>query len=553
MIPGYNSILTAEDCIFDPQAAQDAMDFFQHPEDGFLRHVKGEMGGKPFKLGKWQQSIIANIFGWKRPNGSRRFRKVFFFVPRKNGKTALAAGIVLTVMFTDGEPGAELYSAASDKDQAALVYEHAKGMVLQEPLLKERCRVYAATKTIHIEETSSTYKVLSAEADSKHGFNAHLVVIDELHAQPNADLVDVLITSVGARRQPLIMYTTTSDYDKPSICNEEYEYACKVRDGIVKDSAYLPIIYEANAKDDWKDEKTWERANPAIHDIPTLLPYLREQFKTAMERPSFQNTFKRLHLNIKTSQDVLWLDMERWDLCSDLEVSPLSMVGKKCYTSLDLSSTTDMTCVLHLFPEMGNFIIPRFYIPEDVVKEREKKGLRPDYKLWVEQGFLRTTPGNIVDYEYIERDILVDSELYNIQEIITDPWNSTGLQAKMMGHGFDVVPFRQGFASLSSPSKELEAVISRKAFNHQGNPVMRWMASNAMIEMDAAANIKPSKSKSSNKIDGIVALVMGIGRTMINSGSTKSVYSTRGIRSVGGGDSGDTSDLITVQVGENDD
>ena len=307
-IPGYDPFTTAGDCRFDRGAAQRAIDFFRE----CLTFTAGEWMGQPFRRQPWQQAIVGNIFGWKRPDGTRRYREAFIYVPRKCGKSEMAGGLGNLLTFADGEPAAQVYCAAADREQARLVFNAAKTMVQAEPELAARGRIY--TNAIMVESTGSVLKVVSAEAYSKHGVDAHGVIIDELHAQPNRELVDVLMTSTGARRQPLIVYITTADYDRDSICNEKYDYAVKVRDGIVDDPAFLPVIYEAGSQDDWTDSAVWAQANPNL-GISVSAEYLERECRRAQETPSYENTFKRLHLNLRTQQDVRWLSLEHWDAC----------------------------------------------------------------------------------------------------------------------------------------------------------------------------------------------------------------------------------------------
>jgi phage terminase large subunit-like protein len=521
LIPGYDPIATAGDCVFDKTTAERAVNFY-HTN---LRHLKGPKATKPFILEPWQQSIVCNLFGWKRPDGTRRYREVFILVPRKNGKTAFAAGTVLYVMDEDNEQGAECYSAAAERDQAALVFNDAKGMVLKSPHLSRRIKVF--TKALAIEDEGISYKAISADANTKHGYNTHFAVVDELHAQKTRELVDVLETSMGARAQPIFMHITTSDFDRPSICNEKYSYATKVRDGIIDDSTFLPVIYEAKTSDDWKSEETWKKANPNL-GVSVSLEYMRTKCKKAIEEPSFTNTFKRLHLNIKTEQDVLWVPIEKWDACKRALVFDM-LKGKECFAGLDLASTSDLAAFVMYFPEL-HALWPIFWLPEETIEVRTRKARIP-YKTWTEQGFIRKTDGNVTDYDVIRRDIIELRKVFNIREVAIDRWNSTQLQTQLMGDGFEVVPFGQGFASMSAPSKEFERLITANELQHDGNPVLRWMVSNVSISSDAAGNIKPARDKSTEKIDGVVSSIMGIGRALVRETVT-SVYETRGIRTV---------------------
>jgi phage terminase large subunit-like protein len=507
---------------FVEEIAQRALDFF--PE--CIQHVKGELAGQPFVLAPWQEASVANMFGWLRPDLTRRYREVFLFVPRKNGKSALAAGIILYVLFCDEEKGSEIYSAAADRDQAALVFSHVKGMVLQEPMFQRRSKIYETGKSVVVDQTRNSYKCISAEASTKHGYNSHMVVIDELHAQPNADLVDVLMTSTGARRQPIIVHMTTSDHERPSICNEKHDYASKVRDCILDDPSFLPIIYEAKPDMDWTDPKIWALANPNL-GVSVSLEYMEHECKRAQETPRFQNTFKRLHLNIRTQQDILWIDMADWDSCLSHDVTHEALKGQVCFAGLDLATTADLCAFVLYFPA-SHSVLPFFWLPAETASIRKQRNRLP-YPEWVAQGYIRATPGNVCDYDILRRDINLLGKDFNIKEIAIDRWNSSQLQQQLLGDGFEVVPFGQGFASMSAPSKELERLILAKELKHDGHPVLRWNMSNAMVEQDAAGNIKVSKKKSTEKIDGVVALVMGIGRAIAQPEKQGSIYDTRGI------------------------
>ena len=530
-VPGYDPIATApRGYTFDPAAAEHALDFF--PE--CLTHVKGEWAGRPLALRPWQRSIVANAYGWKRPDGTRRYRSVFIFVPRKNGKSTLCAGVVNQLLFADGEPGAEIYSAAGDRSQAALIYEQAKHMVEAEPALANRAKIYTAAKCIYRAGTASSYKAISAESKTKHGYNTHAAIIDELHVQPNRHLVDVLETSTGARRQPMIWYITTAGYDRHSICYEKYDHACKVRDGILADPHFLPVIYEADADDDWADEAIWYKANPNLgHSLK--IDHLRDEFAKAVASPAFENTFRRLHLNQWTEQDVRWLNMEKWDACGT-PVDAAALEGELCYAGLDLSSTTDITALALLFPPTEDrphyAVLPFFWIPEENARAREDRDRVP-YTQWIREGLIYATEGNVVDQDAIRIKLNELNETYNIHEIAADRWEATKLITELQGDGFDIVAFGMGFASMAAPTKELERLILAEQLAHGGHPVLRWMASNVAVNQDAAGNLKPAKDKSTERIDGIVATIMALGRASVDAGDGESIYETQPLTILG--------------------
>jgi len=524
-IPGYDPIKTAGACTFDAEAADRVCKFFEE----CLTHTKGELAGQPLRLEGWEQAIVGCVFGWKRPDGTRRYREVFVFVPRKNGKTTFAAGLVNYMLFCDGEPGAEIYCAAADRDQASLVYGQAKEMVLHEPVLDRIAKIMATSKTVLWEAQNSFYRAISAEANTKHGYNVHAAVIDELHAQPNRELVDVLMTATGSRRQPLVLHITTSDYDRPSICNEKLDYAEKVRDGIFEDPSFLPAIWAASVDDDWTDPAVWAMCNPNL-GVSLDEEYLRRECRRAQEVPAFENTFKRLHLNIKTEQAMRWLPMEAWDACAcDLDES--SLIGKKCYAGLDLSTTTDLTALALYFPDECA-VLPFFWVPEDSAHERERRDRVP-YETWARQGLITLTPGNVVDYGFVIQQFETLAGRFKILETAYDPWNATQTALDLQAKGHTMIEFRQGFVSMNEPSKRLETMIVGHTLRHSGHAVLRWNAANVSVLTDPAGNLKPTKEKSTGKIDGIVALIMALGRSMVTDCKQGSVYDRRGLVVIG--------------------
>lgn len=520
LIPGYDPIATAGDCVFDAKAADLVVEFFEE----CLHHVKGEKAGELFILEKWEKAILGNLFGWKRPDGTRRYREALLYVAKKNGKSALAAGIVLYLLCVEQEPGAEIYSAAAERDQAKLVFDQAVGMVRQESELYSRATVY--TKSISLNDGSGDYKAISAEASTKHGYNVSAAIIDELHAQKTRDLVDALITGTAARRQPLIIHVTTADFDRPSICNEKHDYATKVRDGIIEDRSFLPIIYEPDENDNWEDRKVWKKVNPNV-DVSFPMSYLEEQFTKAKEMPSYENTFKRFQLNMKTEQAVRWLPLDKWDGCKKKAETGDDLVW---HAGLDLASTTDVAAFVLFCLETGS-VLPFFWIPTESAYTRERRD-RVTYLTWAREGLISLTEGNVIDFDIIRRDINLVGEQHNIERIAVDRWGSQQIQTQLSGDGFDMMPFGQGYQSMSGPTKEVEKLVLAGDLRHGGNKVLRWMAGNVAVETDAAENIKPSKNRSFERIDGMVALIMAVGSAMAPKGEGRkkeSVYNKRGI------------------------
>lgn len=512
---------------FDEVSAQIAINFFEK----LLRHTTGEWHGKPFTLLDWQKEwIIKPLFGWKhKSNDSRRYRTVYVEVPRKNGKSSLAAGLGALLLLADNEPGAEIYSAAADKEQAGIVFNQAKALIETSPHLDKRAEVYKSTITVP--ETRSFYRVLSADAPTKHGLNAHGIIFDELHAQPNRDLWDVLTTSTGSRRQPITIALTTAGFNKQSICWEVHEYAKQVENGIIEDDTFLSVIYSADEDDDWQDEATWEKANPSL-DVTVKREYLRTQAKKAEYIPAYQNTFRRLHLNQWTQQETRWLDLSAWDAC-DEPIHEKLLENLLCYGGLDLASTSDIAAFTLCFPsdigEPEQYVwLPFFWIPEANLMERSRKDRVP-YDAWVRDGIIKTTPGNVIDYNFIIRDIEELGQKYNISEIAFDRWGAFQVSQTLENMGFTMVGFGQGYKSMSPPMTELMRLVVDGKLRHGGNPVLRWMADNLVVSTDPAGNVKPNKSKSREKIDGIVAGLMALDRAIRHEKKPTSIYETRGL------------------------
>ena len=504
-LPGFDPVATRGDCTFDYQAARIAIEFIEE----CCTFTQGAKAGQPFVLELWQKAIVANIFGWKRPDGTRRFREVLLFVGRGNGKSELAAAIICYVIFQDEEPGAQLYSAAAKRDQTHFIFDPVKKMIRACPQMDEWAQIFKNAIVVG----DRAYKCISREATSEHGGSTHFAVVDELHAQPDRDLVDVLYTSTIKRRNPLLLYVTTSDFERPgSICNEKHDYACKVRDGIIKDPSFLPAIFETKLGDDWKSPETWKKANPNL-GVSIRHEDLAKLAQKADDIPGFLNTFLRLHLNVRTQSDVRWLSLEQWD-AQDREIDAAELEGQPCYCGLDLSTTTDISAFVMVFPRedpKGFDVLCRFWVPEANAQKREQRDRVP-YLQWIREGWITATPGSAIDYDRIRADINDLRERFNIQEIAADRWNGTQLMQQLDGDGFTIFAHGQGFRDMSAPAKELERAITAGKISAGGNPVLRWMISNVSIEQDAAGNIKPSKKKSTERIDGVVGLTMAIGR-----------------------------------------
>lgn len=544
LLPGYDPVATAGDAWFEPAAAQLAIDFIEE----CCVHIEGDKRGQPFLLERWQKCFVANLFGWmvKDELGRvvRRYREALLYVARKNGKTPLVAAIMLYIFFCDGEPGAQCYISAKSRLEAGKLFRHLKAMVKAEPELDDRCRIYGGTaqagqsKSIVLTSDENSFIQVTA-GEAEHGGTTHAAAIDELHEQPNRDLVDTLSTSTVSlnRKQPLLIMLTTADTIGPSICNEKYEYACRVRkpvsEGGIEDRAFLPAIYEVPIEDNWEDESVWPKANPNL-GVSVSLEGLRRDAKKAKEVPAFQNTFRRLYLNTQTEQAKRVIPMDKWAACKraiDLE----KLKGRPCRLALDIGATSDFCALARIFPHddgttveipldyddpaKGTRKVTRrtitalltFWLPERPVRRNPR--MEALIEAWKRDGFIRTTPGDTVDYDQVFEDILKIIKPYQFTGMAFD----RGFQGAAIGNAMtkhwgasNVFWYPQGILSMNPPFRELLELVAVQRFHHDDNPVLTWMAGNTAAE-ERGGLMKPSKEKSAEKIDGITAVVMGIG------------------------------------------
>ena len=526
--PTYSSAgkFLPEGAYYDEEAADRAIKFF-----GLLKLVEGKGAGETWNLMPWMEyEVIRPLFGYKRADGTRLYRTVWLEVPRKNAKTTLAAGLALYGLVADGEPGAQVYMGARDRQQARICYETARKMVDASPALRKRCR--AVRSYIEVPKTGSVLRTISGEALGQHGFNAHVAVLDEVHAHKNRDIWDVLSSSVGARRQPIVIGITTAGvYDPNHIAYEQHDYAVRVATGELDDPSYLAIIYGADTEDDYTDPKVWAKANPSL-GITVMPEFFEDEIRKAKVSPARQTAFCQLYLNRWTREVQRWIDMDAWDECGKEAIDISKYKGRACFVGLDLSSTTDVSALVQLFPEDdGTYtVIPHFWLPSDGMVEREKRDRLP-YTQWAEGGHLTLTPGNVIDYRYIKSYIEQIATDYHILELAYDPWNSTQLVVELAENGLRVAATRQGFATMSAPTKELERLIVSKSIKHGGHPVLKAHCDSALVQTDPAGNIKPDKAKSTARIDGLVALIMAINSAMLAGSAItgKSVYEDRGV------------------------
>lgn len=476
-----------------------------------LRHSRGDgFAGKRFILEQWQQDMLNELFR-RRPDGKRKHRTAYIEIPRKNGKSTLGAGIALYLLAADGEPGAHIYSCASDTDQARIVFQQAREMIDSSPLLSSLCRPLRneiIMRPLRKGDGESVYKAISAEAYSKHGYQPHGIIFDELHAQPNRELWDVMITGTACRSNPLTLAITTAGYDRNSICWEMHEYARQVIAGTIQDDSFFGRIWAAPEDGDWTSPDVWREANPNF-GVSLDEEYMDNECRKAVNSPSYQNTFRRLHLNQWTSQDKRWLDMRAWDACDDKFALP-ELTGRPCYGGLDLASTTDIAALVLVFPMDDRFaLLPFFWIPSDNMVDRSRRDRVP-YEAWVRDGYIQATPGNCIWMEQIYTSIGKLAETYDIRSIAFDRWGATSISQRLQDDGINMVQFGQGFASMNAPSKDFLRLVMERKIIHNNNPVLRWMADNVVVSTDPAGNIKPNKARSTEKIDGIVAAIMGM-------------------------------------------
>lgn len=519
-----------------------AVKFFE----GYLCHHKGEWARKPFKLQKWQKFTLRTVFGWLRADGTRRFRTDYEEVARKNGKSEKAAGTGLFLVAADGEEGAEVYSSATKKEQAKIVWNSAAKMVRASPELARFVQVTAGA--IMVRRTGSTFQPLGANSKTLDGINPHGNIIDELHAHKDRGVWDVLDSALGARRQPMtVVITTAGRYDPEGIGYQQHEYAVSVLEGVIADETFFAFIACAD-EDDLKGSEKFsdvalQKANPNW-GVSAKVSYLRGQATKAKIQTGFLPEYEAKHINVWSQQAKRWLQMDRWALCEpEVElgvdqralaaVREQTLEGLACRAGLDLSSKIDLSSLVIEFELEGDAValVARFWLPEAKVAEEAARGRR-HYENWVREGWLVATPGEVVDYDFIRADIVKLSKLYQLQEIGFDPYKATQLVTQLReGDGIQMVEVRQGHLMMAAPCDDIEGKVVAKQVRHMNNPIMRWCAANCIVTLDPAGNKKPDKANSRGKIDGIVAWAMARSRNIVN-GEKKSAYEDRGFLSL---------------------
>ena len=535
----------ARGLVWDRAAALHAIEFFSH-----LRHSTGEWAGQPFDLQPWQQFVVGSVFGWKRADGLRRFRTAYVEVARKNGKSALLAGIALYALVADGEAGAHVYAAATTRDQARIVFGEAERMVAASPALS--ARVTRTVNNLAVLPTASWFRPLSADASKMDGLNVHFAAVDEVHEHPGPEIIQKLNTATGARRQPLIFEITTAGHDRHSVCRQHHEFSVKALEGTLPHEtadAWFAFIATIDSGDDWTDPTVWGKANPSL-GVTVKIDDLKRQIDEAREMPAQQNAIRRLRLNEWTEQVTRWLDMEVWaegglsataggaDIAGELSRLEQLLAGRECYGGLDLARVNDLSAFLLLFPPtrapaLGSLaekwiVLSRFWVPEEDIGRRARRDRVP-YDVWRDQGFLVATPGNATDFAFIEAEIVSLAGRFDLRELAYDRTFAGEIVQHLQDEGIPLVQFGQGFLSMAAPTAELERLAVSRLLWHGGHPVLRWNASNVAVRHDPAGNIKPDKERSSERIDGIVALCNALGRAMLRDESAgRSVYQARG-------------------------
>lgn len=512
---------------YDKAKADRAVKFIEN-----LCHTKGKWAGKRFWLLPWQEQLIRDIFGIVKPDGYRQFRTAFVEICKKVGKSELAAAVALYLLYADNEPSAEVYGAAADRQQASIVFDVARQMVEMSPALLKRSKLMTATKRIVNYGNSGYYQVLSAEVGGKHGFSVSGLVFDEIHTQPNRQLYDVLTKgSSDARQNPLHFIITTAGTDRHSIAYELHTKAVDILEGRRVDPTFYPVVYGLKDDEDWEDEANWYKVNPSL-GYTVDIERLRDAYREAKQNPADEVTFKWLRLNMWVSSTVAWIP-DAIFMKGNEEIDLAALEGRDCYGGLDLSSTGDITALVLMFPPRDEdekyILLPFFWVPEETIPQRVKAASVP-YDIWEKQGFLLSTEGNVIHYDFIEKFINDLAEKYHICEIAVDRWNATQMIQNLEGDGFTMVPFGQCFASMSGPTKDFYRLLMEGQIIHGGHPVLRWMAGNVVVDTDPAGNIKVTKAKSKEKIDGIVAAIMALDRCIRNQTEPQgSVYDERGL------------------------
>jgi phage terminase large subunit-like protein len=521
-----DELAIAQGCYCDEDAGQLVCDFIET----FCCQSKGKWSGQPIKLLAWQRDLLMRLFGWKQSDGLRRFRTCYIEVAKKNGKSTLVSAVVLYLLLADGEGGPEVYLNACDRSQARIVFDEAAKMVRASPELKRRLEVVDTRNRIVWKGGNGVILANSAVAPSKDGLNPSGTIFDELHRQPNSSLWDVFEHAAEAREQPLTISITTAGEDESGVWFEQRDRSERVNRGEIPDTTHLGIVYRALPEDDIDDPETWRKANPSLGETISLEGFARK-LQEAKDNPRKMAGFKRLRLNIITKADTIFIDPDRWKACGGPKVDPAEHRGKPLFLGGDLSRTTDLTALVALWPDDdgGYDSAYWFFMPEDNVKALAERDRVP-YQLWIDQGYIVATPGEVVDYDYFRDEVLGLAADHDLRSLFMDPAMAVQLAIQIReSDGLPLSFISQGFAAMNAPTKELERLVISRKIRHGNNPVMTWMMGNAIVDNDSGGRIKLSKKKSRLKIDGPAALVNAIAAATAGDDDGESVYDTRGV------------------------
>lgn len=492
---------------FDEREASIALDFAE-----LLPQSKGEWGGKALVLQGWQKFRIGSVFGWRQADGRRRFRRAFNEVARKNGKSTEAAAIGNILAWIDEEPGAEVYVAATKREQARIVWGESKYQMTHtapgggHKNLARQLGVTTQVANMNQSSTRTKYEPLGRDVDSTDGLNPHGLVIDELHAWLDREYFGKLLTAQGARRQPLVWMITTAGVEGSSLCREEHDYAVKVLEGVVEDDTYFAYIATVDDPARWGDEDEWAKANPNL-GVSVKLDFLRTEYAAALEKPAQQSVFQRFFLDIWVGAEQPWVTLTLWDSQAP-QRSLDELVGADCYMGIDLSSTGDLTALALWFPdgaEAGDLHV-WYWMPRDNVPERVRRDRVP-YDVWIEGGLIEPVPGRAINYDFIKRKALELAGRFRVRCVGIDPWTAEQLGLQLEAGGLDVYRVPQQMSSLTAPTREIERLLAVGGYRHGGNPVLRWNAANAVAVQDANENRRLDKRRSRERIDGLSAAV----------------------------------------------
>jgi len=523
-LPNYDAIATAEDCVWNPRAARHVIDFVEH----VCRFTEGEWAGAKFVLLPWQRCLLANLYGWLRPDGTRRFRQAHILIPRKAGKTELAAALALYHLLADDEPTPEVVGIARDRAQARLCLKRACSMASQEPRIGAQTQQYQGR--LVCPQNYGVYKVLSSDAPSAHGLNTSACIADEIHAMENRrELWEAVMTSMGARKQPLMVSITTAGVLRESLEYDLFEYAKKVCSGIVKNKGFLPCLYYADMDADWKNETTWRQANPSL-GYTTSVDWYTTEARRAHDQPSYESPFRTYFLCQHITTSHRWIRMSDWDKCSNHEwFSEDKLKTLPCYIGIDLAQTTDLTSLALLWVD-GDKLITRSYnyAPEAGAHIRSTRDGVP-YEEWSRNGWLTLTSGDTTDYGYLREQVFEFAKKYRVRHIAYDPYNAQNLGNELEQGGLSVFRCPQSFLQLATPTRMLERAIIAHEMIHDGNPVLAWAMSNVVVDRDSVGNPRPSKKRSVERIDPVIALTIAIAAATHDEKQRKSIYESRGL------------------------